>query len=121
MHAHISDRVITVMVAAVCGLAAFSGFYVTPDSGQPLLLLAAGILFGCFAVYLVWRVVDMGNCGAFYDEEKILLVLSRKDRREFRWEELQKANVFYPTSPSSWVFCFRDQRKTKKLAVTPPV
>lgn len=63
----------------------------------------------------------MGNWGFFYDDEKIIFALSRKDRREFRWEELQntKTNIFYPSSPAAWYFYFQDEKKTRKIAITP--
>lgn len=63
----------------------------------------------------------MGNWVFFYDDEKIIFALSRKDHREFRWDELQnaKTNIFYPSSPAAWYFYFQDEKKTKKIAVTP--
>ena len=117
-----SDRIITVLAAIVCAIAAFFAFRELLNGGQPPVVFSAmGILLGSIAIHTIWRMIYMGNWGFFYDDEKIIFALSRKDRREFRWEELQnsKTNIFYPSSPSAWYFYFQDEKRTKKIAVTP--
>lgn len=117
-----SDRIITVLAAIVCAIAAFFAFRELLNGGQPpVVFLAMSILFGGIAIHTIWRMIYMGNWGFFYDDEKIIFVLSHKDRREFRWEELQnsKTNIFYPSSPAAWYFYFQDEKKTRKIAVTP--
>ena len=85
-----SDRIITVLAAIVCAIAAFFAFRELLNGGQPpVVFLAMSILFGGIAIHTIWRMIYMGNWGFFYDDEKIIFVLSHKDRREFRWEELQ--------------------------------
>ena len=117
-----SDRIITILVAIVCAIAAFFAFRELFHGGQPpVVFFAMGILLGGIAIHTIWRMIYMGNWGFFYDDEKIIFALSRKDRREFRWEELQnaKTNIFYPSSPAAWYFYFQDEKKTRKIAVTP--
>lgn len=116
-----SDRIITVLAAVVCAIGAVFAFREFISGGQPpVVFLAMSLLFGGIALHTIWRMIYMGNWGFFYDNEKIIFALSRKDRREFRWEELQnaKANIFYPSSPAAWYFYFQDEKKTKKIAVT---
>ena len=118
-----SDRIITVLAAIVCAIAAFFAFRELLNGGQPPVVFSAmGILLGSIAIHTIWRMIYMGNWGFFYDDEKIIFALSRKDRREFRWEELQnsKTNIVYPSSPAAWYFYFQDEKKTRKIAVTPP-
>ncbi|NBK92174.1 hypothetical protein D5278_09330 [bacterium 1XD21-13] len=117
-----SDRIITVLAAIVCAIAAFLAFRELLHGGQsPVVFFAMGILLGGIAIHIIWRMIYVGNWGFFYDDEKIIFALSRKDRREFRWEELQntKTNIFYPSSPAAWYFYFQDEKKTRKIAVTP--
>ena len=115
-----SDRIITVLTAIVCAIAAFFAFRELLHGGQPsVVFFAMGILLGGIAIHTIWRMIHMGNWGFFYNDEKIIFALSRKDRREFRWEELQNANIFYPSSPAAWYFYFQDEKKTRKIAVTP--
>lgn len=116
------DRIITVLVAIVCAIVAFFAFRELLNGGQPpVVFFAMSILFGGIAIHTIGRMIYMGNWGFFYDDEKIIFVLSHKDRREFRWEELQnsKTNIFYPSSPAAWYFYFQDEKKTRKIAVTP--
>ena len=116
------DRIITVLAAIVCAIAAFFAFRELLNGGQPPVVFSAmGILLGSIAIHTIWRMIYMGNWGFFYDDEKIIFALSRKERREFRWEELQnaKTNIFYPSSPTAWYFYFQDEKKTRKIAVTP--
>lgn len=117
-----SDRIVTVLAAIVCAVAAFFAFRELLYGGQPpIVFFAMSILLGGVTVHTIWRMIYMGNWGFFYDDEKIIFALSRKDRREFRWEELQnsKTNIFYPSSPAAWYFYFQDGKKIKKIAVSP--
>lgn len=116
------DRIITVLAAIVCAIAAFFAFRELLIGGQsPVVFFVMSILLGGIAIHTIWRMIYMGNWGFFYDDEKIIFALSRKDRREFRWEELQnsKTNIVYPLSPAAWYFYFQDEKKTRKIAVTP--
>ena len=74
-------------------------------------------------VYLDTVFVVGASALMFSFDEKIIFALSRKDHREFRWDELQnaKTNIFYPSSPAAWYFYFQDEKKTRKIAVTPPM
>ena len=117
-----SDRIITVLAAVVCAVAAFFACRELLCGGRsPAVFFAMTLLFGGVAIHTIWRMIYMGNWGFFYDDEKIIFALSRKDHREFRWDELQnaKTNIFYPSSPAAWYFYFQDEKKTKKIAVTP--
>ena len=99
-----SDRIITVLAAIVCAIAAFLAFRELLHGGQsPVVFFAMGILLGGIAIHIIWRMIYVGNWGFFYDDEKIIFALSRKDRWEFRWEELQnsKTNIVYPSSPAA--------------------
>lgn len=114
-----SDRIITVLTAIVCAVIAVFAFRELLYKDQsPVVFFTISVLFGGITVYIVWSMIHMGNWGFFYNDEKIIFALSRKDRREFRWDELQnaKASLFYPSSPSAWYFYFQDG---KKIAVTP--
>ena len=117
-----SDRVISVLAAIVCAIIAFFAFRELLYGNQPpLVFLGISILSGSAAIHTIWRTIYMGNWGFFYNDEKIIFVLSSKDRREFRWDELKNGepNIFYPSSPASWYFYFHDEKKIKKIAVTP--
>ena len=117
-----SDRIITVLAAIVCAVVAFFAFRELLYGEQsPVVFLGISIMFSGVAIHTVWRTIYMGNWGFFYNDEKIIFVLSSKDRREFRWDELKNGepNIFYPSSPASWYFYFHDEKKIKKIAVTP--
>lgn len=117
-----SDRIITVLAAIVCAIMAVFAFREMFYGEQPhIVFLAAGILCGGISIHTIWKMIYMGNWGFFYNDEKIIFVLSHKDSREFRWDELQngEANIFYPSSPAAWYFYFHDKKKIKKIAVTP--
>lgn len=117
-----SDRIISVLAAVVCAIVAFFAFRELLCGNQPpVVFLGISILSGGVAIHTIWRMIYMGNWGFFYNDEKIIFVLSGKDRREFRWDELRnaKANIFYPSSPAAWYFYFQDEKKIKKIAVTP--
>ena len=77
-----SDCIITVLAAVVCAIAAFFAFRELLNGGQPpVVFFAMSILFGGIAIHTIWRMIYMGNWGFFYDDEKIIFVLSHKDRR----------------------------------------
>ena len=119
-----TDRIITVLAAVVCAIGAFFAFRELLNGGQPpVVFFGMGLLFGGITIHTIWKMIHMGNWGFFYDDEKIIFALSRKDCREFRWEELQnsKTNIVYPLSPAAWYFYFQDEKKTRKIAVTPPM
>ena len=84
-----SDRIITVLVAAVCAIVAVLAFCeLLYGNHPPVVFFAMTFLFGGVAIHTIWRMIYMDNWGFFYDDEKIIFALSRKERREFRWEEI---------------------------------
>ncbi len=121
-----ADRVITVLAVIVCAAAAILAFRQLLRGEQPpAVFLSAGILFSGVAVHTLWRMRYMGSWGFFYDDEKIIFVLSRRDRREFRWNELQNAQenakirIFCQPFPEAWHFYFPDKKKIRQLAAIP--
>lgn len=122
----VSDRVITVLAVIVCAAAAIFAFRQLFCGEQPpVVFLSAGILFSGVAVRTLWRMSEMGGWGFFYDDEKIIFVLSRRDRREFRWNELRNAQenakirIFCQSFPEAWYFYFLDKKKIRQLAAIP--
>ena len=118
-----SGRVCAVLVIAACG--AGSAFFLrmlfSEEGFQPPLLFM-GIALAGVAAHLLWSMVSKGNWGFFYNEERIVFVLSRKDRREYCWKELPEAGVtfLYPTAfcPNG-TFFFSGKRKGWQMVVTP--
>ena len=77
-----SDRIITALAAVVCAVAAFFSCRELLCGGQPpTVFFAMTLLFGGVAIHTIWHMIYMGNWGFFYDDEKIIFALSRKDRR----------------------------------------
>ena len=109
-----SGRVCAVLVIAACG--AGSAFFLrmlfSEEGFQPPLLFM-GIALAGVAAHLLWSMVSKGNWGFFYNEERIVFVLSRKDRREYCWKELPEAGVtfLYPTAfcPNGTFFFSNDR------------
>lgn len=96
------------------GAAVWAFYELVSGRQSPTACLLLGLFFGGFALYLLHSMVSLGNWGYFYDEETIVFVLSRKDRRQFRWEQLRENGVSYPAQAG--YFCFRDG---KKIALSP--
>ena len=68
-----SDRIITVLAAVVCAVAAFFACRELLCGGQPpAVFFAMTLLFGGVAIHTIWRMIYMGNWGFFYDDEKII-------------------------------------------------
>lgn len=118
-----SGRILEGLVIAACGAgsAFFFRMLLAEEGIQPPILFMGAALAGV-AACLLWSMVSKGNWGFFYDEERIVFVLSRKDRREYRWEELPEAGVtfLYPTAfcPNG-TFFFSGKRKGWQMAVVP--
>ena len=109
-----SDRIISYLtIAFLCGGSVFFFYKLIYGGDAPLFFLAAGIVLGGVATRLLYKTITMGNWGFFYDDEKIIFVLSRKDCREIRWDQLQgaKESFFYFPSPGSGYFSFPDKKK----------
>ena len=109
-----SDRIISYLtIAFLFGGSVFFLYKLICGGEAPLFFLAASIALGGVAIRLLYKAITMGNWGFFYDDEKIVFVLSRKDRREIRWDQLQSAkeNFFYFPSPGAGCFTFPDKKK----------
>lgn len=121
-------RLLTALAAMVCGGMAVFIWRIGEGEGLSVLFLVA--LFGGVCIRGFWNVYALGGRGFLFDEEKIVLALSRKDHREFRWDELrqlqEKGKIgIYFKQVASWLvpetvhFCFADQKKIRELAATP--
>lgn len=108
------DRLLSLFAIAACALAAFWAFFQLFVGGPLMACLIMGLLFGASALYLLRSAIMMSGWGYFYDEEKIIFVLSRKERREFRWEQLKGLGAAYPAQVG--YFYFQDG---KKIALNP--
>lgn len=115
----ISDRIITVLAIVFLAAAAVFFFYMPfSEDEATLFFLVAGVVLGGVAIRLGYRTITMGNWGVFYNDEKIVFVLSRKDCREIRWDQLQsvKDKIFYLQPSGSGYFYFPDN---KKISISP--
>lgn len=111
------DRVVTVLAAAVCAVVSFFAFRELVHGNQPsTVFAAAGLLFAGVAIHTCWKMISVGNWGIFYNDEKIVFALSRRERWEFRWEELPQAlkdgklYIFYRAFPEYWCFVFPGEK-----------
>ncbi|MCI8703671.1 MAG: hypothetical protein HFE60_05125 [Anaerotignum sp.] len=121
-----SDRMITALAVIVCAAAAILAFRQLLCGEQPpAVFLSVGILFSGVAVRTLWQMSHVGSRGFFYDDEKIIFALSRRDRREFLWDELRNAQenakirIFCQSFPEAWYFYFPDKKKIRQLAAIP--
>lgn len=120
----LSFYIFSVLIVVLCAAAALFSFYQLLCGNEPAVLFLSGVVvFGWVSVSMLCRTVHMCGWGVFYDEEKIIFVLSRKDRREFKWEELKEArNIsYYPFSDISGATIYfkdGDKKKEKKICVT---
>ena len=109
-----SDRIITVVAAIVCAIVAFFAFRELFYGKQsPVVFLGISIMFSGVAIHTIWRTIYMGKWGFFYNDEKIIFVLSSKDRREFRWDELKNGepNIFIHLRPPHGISISMMKRK----------
>lgn len=122
----IRDRIFAVLVIVFCAAIAVIVFRQAISKEELTLpALAVVLLFGGVSIYMLWSMICTGNWGFFYNEEKIIFVLSRKDRLEFRWEDLSwaqenaKLSIFYQPSPEAWNFCFPGKRRIRQISAVP--
>lgn len=91
-------RLNTVVIWLVCLLFVACGGYAVWDllAGHELTpweaLVSAALLFG-IAGLLACRILYQGRACLLYDETMVVFVLSRRDRRSCRWEELDKYGI----------------------------
>ncbi len=100
-----SYRFLSVFVVVACGAAAFLAFCQLFYGGQsPVVCAIMGLLFGSAALFLLRSMIFRSGWGFFYDDEKVIFVLSRKDRREYSWEQLKNADIAYPIQEGYFYF-----------------
>ncbi len=122
----VTFRVVVVLTILFCGAGALFSFRAFICGHEPpFVFFAMGVFLGGISLYQLYRMISRGNWGFFYDEEKIIFVLSRGDRREFRWEELRalQTGLAYPTqavpSVSFYVPDPAGKRKRERISLTP--
>lgn len=122
----VSYRLIVVLTILFCGAGTVLSFREFIRGHEPpAVFLIMGAFLGGIALYQLYRTITRGSWGFFYDEEKIVVVLSRSDRREFRWEELKASQTgltcptpavpgvsFYVPDPSG-------KKKKQPVSITP--
>lgn len=119
------DRIITILAALGCAVIAFFAFRQFLLEDRTPIMFCVVLLFVGAAVYSLGSLWLAGNWGFFYNEEKIVFVLLRNDRREFRWEDLpwaienKKISICRQSSPEVWYFYFPGEKKKRQLTVLP--
>nr|WP_326185229.1 hypothetical protein [uncultured Oscillibacter sp.] len=114
------DLLLSVFAAFFCAGIAVWAFCQWMKEGDVIILYEVA-LFGGAAIYAF---LHIGGRGFSYDEEKIIFTLSRKDRREFRWDELQKAvengeiDICYHSLSGVWDFSFPEKKKIREISAT---
>ncbi len=62
--------------------------------GRERLVYALGVLlFGAFAVYYAYAVFYKGIGCILYNEEMVVFVFNRRERRSYRWQDLRPGGV----------------------------
>lgn len=62
--------------------------------GRERLVYGLGVLlFGAFVVYYAYAVFYLGTGCILYNEEMVVFVLNRRDRRSYRWQDLGPGGV----------------------------
>lgn len=93
---------------------------------EKLTILLAIPLFAAFAVYFAYRVLYLGHGYILYNEEMVVFVLNRRDRRSYRWQDLGTSGVTLRNlgeiEPAvlllrGWLFTFPDGKKAPVRAV----
>ena len=122
----VTFRMVVALTILFCGAGAvFSFREFICGHEPPLVFFVMGVFLGGISLYQLYRMISKGGWGFFYDEEKIIFVLSRNDRREFRWEELKalQTGLAYPTpaapSVSFYVPDPSGKKKRKRISITP--
>ena len=107
-----TDRLLSlVFVAVLGGMSALPFSALLSGSSDPLPCLALGLFWAGTAVYLLIRMLRMAGWGFFYDEERVIFALSRRDRREYRWDGLAAAGVRFVFAVSSMYFILPDGKR----------
>lgn len=116
------DRIITVLAAIVCAIAAFFAFRELLYGGQPpVVFFAMGILLGGIAIHTIWRMIYMGNWGFFYNDEKSFLPCPVKTGGNFSGKNFKTQRRTYfilPLLPHG-IFTFRMKREQRRLPLRP--
>lgn len=118
-------HILTVAAAIACAAMAAYAFWVWRYRDHSTIMLFPVALFSVAAFKPSWNLYQMKNWGFYYNEEKIIFVLSRRDRREFRWDELQKAkedsaiDICCQSLPGIWHFYFPEKKKIKHILAVP--
>lgn len=122
--ARTSDRILPIPGAFVCAAVAFFSLRDYLYGAETAALLV-GIFASCITVYVPFRMYAISGRGFYYDEEKIIFALSRKDRLEFRWKDLQSAmeasslDITRQHFPEIWNFYFLKNGKIQQLSAMP--
>ena len=99
--------------------------------GRERLIYYLGVpLFGAFVVYFAFHIFFMGTGCILYDEEMVVFVLNRRERRSYRWRDLRPGGVTVRSlreiEPGGavflldgWYFTFPDGRRFPVRAILP--
>ena len=97
--------------------------------GRERLIYYLGVpLFGAFVVYFAFHIFFMGTGCILYDEEMVVFVLNRRERRSYRWRDLRPGGVTVRSlreiEPGGavflldgWYFTFSDGRRFPVRAI----
>ncbi len=99
--------------------------------GRERLIYYLGVpFFGAFVVYFAFHIFFMGTGCILYDEEMVVFVLNRRERRSYRWRDLRPGGVTVRSlreiEPGGavflldgWYFTFSDGRRFPVRAILP--
>lgn len=105
-------RIVTLLVIVLMAAASVFPLRAAQDPDQSpaaCLIIGGGLL--ALALYLLLRTISQWGRGVSYDDQRIVFVLNRKDRREYRWEQIPTAGVTLAYPPFVPFFRFPDGKK----------
>lgn len=112
-----SDRIITVLAAVVCAVAAFFACRELLCGGQPpAVFFAMTLLFGGVAIHTIWRMLYMGNWFFSMMMKKLFLPCPVKITVSFdgmNYKMRRRTFSIHPRLPHG-IFTFRMKRRQRR-------
>ena len=111
----VSLLVFAIFFVPLTGICVYIAFHPQSTQEEQLIFLFGAVMFGAVVVFAIYRTFYLGLVWVEYDTEKVIFHYSRKEKYQFRWDEIPGEQVQTVRANGGYIFCILENNRQRKI------